>query len=164
MRFLGSLTLSVCAAALLCAGSSTPRREDVPKYMKMLTSGIGKDRAKAAEMLGRRGAISRKDVEDAIEPLKKMLQNDKDSGARSAAALALGAIAPTPDETVPLLIDALKDKSVDVKISAISALGLYGPAAKSAVTPLREIQKDKTDKKMSQAAGMALKSIFAKMK
>jgi HEAT repeat protein len=164
MRALASLTLSIFAVALVCAGDAPPRREDVPKYLKWLKSSTAKDRAKGAVMLGKRGAINRKDVEDGLDPLKTALQKDTDSSVRSAAALALGRIGAEAEETVPLLMEALNDKSVDVKISAIDALGLYGPAAKAAANPLREIQKEKTDKKLSMAAGQALKSIFAKTK
>lgn len=165
MRLLGALLASVAAAALVCAGGSTPRREDVPKYLNMLLkSTSAKDRAKGAEMLGKRGAISRKDVEEALEPLKKALQKDIDNSVRAAAALALGRIGAEPEETVPLLIESLKAKSIDLKLSVIDALSLYGPAAKAAAKPLREIQKEKTDKKLSMAAGNALKSIFSKMK
>jgi HEAT repeat protein len=165
MRSLVSLSLLLTSAALVLAGGATPRREDVPKYLNMLLKSTkAKERAHGAEMLGKRGAINRKDVEEAVDPLKTALQKDVDSSVRAAAARALGNIAPEPKETVPLLIDALKDKSIDVKIATMTALGQYGPEAKAAVTSLREIQKDKDDKKLSQAAGAALKSILAKMK
>lgn len=165
MRVLVCLSMVLASAALVAAGGSTPRREDVPKYLNMLVKGTkSKDRALGAEMLGKRGAVNRKDVEEAIEPLKNALQKDMDAGVRAAAARALGNIAPDPAETVPLLVEALKDKAFDVKLASMSALGQYGPEAKAAVTPLREIAKMKDDKKLSQAAGAALKSIMAKTK
>src|SRR4051794_33221021 len=65
------LTVSLVVAG----GTGTPRKEDVPKYLKMLLkSQTGKERAVAAEMLGKRGAIKAVDVADAIQPLQKALE------------------------------------------------------------------------------------------
>ena len=62
----------------LRGGIGLPKKEDVPKYMKQLSATNGADRAKAAEMLGKRGGINANDVEEAVEPLKKALQKDID--------------------------------------------------------------------------------------
>jgi len=112
---------------------------------------IATDRAKAAEMLGLRGGIKVSDVEDAVEPLKKMLEKDKDAKVRSAAARALGAIQLDAEGTVPLLIDRLKSESEEkeVRMSAVVALGQYGPDAKEALPPLRDYLK-KFDPKKSK--------------
>ncbi|MBI3410126.1 MAG: HEAT repeat domain-containing protein [Planctomycetes bacterium] len=147
------------------SGTGTPKKEDVPKYLKMLkTSQLAKERALGAEMLGKRGAINVDDVEDAIEPLKSALQKDADVKVKAAAATALGNIAPDPQNTVPILIEAVKDKNLELKMAAITALGQFGAAAKAAIEPLREIAKDKTDKKLSLTAVLALKSIIGKKK
>ncbi len=153
MRFaqLFGLGLFLVSVSFVAAGSGAPKKEDVPKYMKqLLTAQSAADRAKAAEMLGRRGTISVKDVEDAVEPLKKTLQKDIDAKVRAAAALALGEIHLQPEETVPILIDKLKtDTSMDVKLASATALGLYGPEAKNALQPLRDLAK-KFDPKKSK--------------
>src|SRR5262249_6781371 len=128
------------------------------------TSQSAKERAVAAEMLGKRGAINAEDVEDAIEPLKSALRADSDVKVRTAAAAALGNIGADPETTVPLLIDTLKAKNLDLKMAAITALGKFGPTAKAAIEPLREIAKEKTDKKLSLTALLALKSIVGKKK
>src|SRR5262249_43304020 len=100
------------------AGTGVPKKEDVPKYLKMLkTSQSAKERAVAAEMLGKRGAINAEDVEDAIEPLKSALRADSDVKVRTAAAAALGNIGADPETTVPLLIDTLKEKNLDLKMA-----------------------------------------------
>jgi hypothetical protein len=142
MRFvptIGLLILFSGVGFLLAGGVGVPRKEDVPKYMKQLTAASGADRAKAAEMLGKRGGINANDVDDAVEPLKTMLQKDKDAKARAAAARALGDIHPEAATTVPTLIDALKnDKDKDVKMATVVALGQFGPDAKDALPPLRE--------------------------
>src|SRR5207249_4955083 len=123
-----------------------------------------KERAAAAEMLGKRGAINAEDVEDAIEPLKSALQKDSDVKVKAAAATALGSIGAEPESIVPILIDTLKDKNIELKLAAMTALGQFGPTAKAAIEPLREIAKDKTDKKLSITAILALKSIAGKKK
>ena len=155
------LTVSLVVAG----GTGTPRKEDVPKYLKMLLkSQNGKERAVAAEMLGKRGAIKAVDVADAIQPLQKALEKDIDSAVRAAAAKALGNIGADPEGSVPLLIEALKDKQGDVRFNSIVALGQYGPDAKEALSPLREFLGKKDDKITSQAAKTAIGNITGKKK
>lgn len=152
---------------LAWGGGGTPKKEDVPKYLKTLkTSKVAKDRAFAAEMLGKRGAIKASDVDDAVEPLKLALRKDVDNSVKAAAAAALGNISPDAETTVPLLIDALKEKNADIKVAAMRALSQYAAMAKDAVAPLREIMKENKDKdkKLAQEAAMALKSISGKKK
>lgn len=130
------------------AGAGIPKKEDVPKFMFMLKSNSGKDRANAAQMLGKRGQVAFKDVENAIDPLKTMLQKDPDANARKAAAIALGSIHPEPETTVPQLIEACKkDANVDVKVAAAESLGVFGPDAKDGAPAIRELMKSFTDKK-----------------
>lgn len=159
----GSVLMLFVACTFVLAGAGVPRREDIPKYINLLTKGgTGKERANAAEMIGKRGALSVKDVTEAIEPLKTALQKDKDATVRAASARALGAIATEAEKTVPLLVDALKDMSEEVKFASIGALARYGPAAKSANKALNELRAKKDEKKLSMAAGNALKTINAK--
>ncbi len=80
-RAVGVAVLLVSVGVAL--GGSAPRREDVPKYLKMLQAGgKGKDRALAAEMLGKRGMVNYNDVKDAIEPLKTALREDTEAAVR----------------------------------------------------------------------------------
>ena len=144
MKFVQGLGLSIflCSVSLVLAGGvGIPKREDMPKYLKMLQSAASAaDRAKAADMLGKRGGINANDVEDAIEPLKKALEKDKEATVRAASARALGNIHPEAEGTVSLLIDRLKnDSSKDVKMASVVALGQFGPDAKDALVPLREM-------------------------
>lgn len=158
-----SAALIVLAGMMTLAeggGSTKVKKEDVPKYLIMLKNApSAKDRALAAEMLGRRGAIKASDVKDAIEPLQMALKKDSDMEVKKSAAAALGNIGSDASNTVPLLIDALKEKNNGLKTAAIVALGQYGGEAKEAIPALREIVKEKTDKALSQMAGAALKSI-----
>jgi HEAT repeat protein len=144
MKFAKAAGLGIlfCSMSLVMAGGfGIPKREDVPKYLKQLqTSPSATDRAKAAEMLGKRGGINANDVEEAIAPLKKVLEKDDDAKVRAAAARALGNIHPEAAGTVPLLIDRLKnDSSMDVKLATVVALGQFGGEAKEAVPSLQEL-------------------------
>lgn len=154
MKFAQAFGLGIllCGVSLLVAGQiGVPKKEDVPKYLnQLLKSTNGSERAKAAEMLGKRGGINAMDVEEAVGPLKKALEKDVDAKVRAAAARALGDIHTLPEETVPLLIDRMKnDAKMDVKMAIVVALGQYGPDATSAVQPLRDLAK-KFDAKKSK--------------
>ncbi|MBI3822457.1 MAG: HEAT repeat domain-containing protein [Planctomycetes bacterium] len=144
MKLVQALGLSILLFSVsltLAGGIGIPKKEDVPKYLKQLqTSTVAADRAKAAEMLGKRGGINADDVEDALAPLRKALQKDKDAKVRAAAARALGNIHSKAEDTVPALIDRLKNDDVmEVKLATVVALGQYGPEAKEAIPPLREL-------------------------
>ncbi len=156
--------LTIC---LTLEGGGAVKKEDVPKYLKMLqTSKTAKDRATAAKALGERGAINVNDVKDAVEPLKTTVQKDVDAGVRAAAAGALGNIGTQPEDTVPLLADVVKkDKSLDVKLAAVQALAQFGPEAKSALPAIRELaQQEKGNKKVAAAVKGATQAIVGKKK
>ncbi len=152
----------VAISATVAGGLGIPKREDVPKYLKQLkTSPVAADRARAAEMLGKRGGINANDVEEAVEPLKKSLEKDIDASVRAAAALALGNIHSDAVGTVPLLIGRLKnDSAMSVKMASVVALGQYGPDAKDALPPLRELGK-KFDAKKSKEGQTIQNSVMA---
>jgi HEAT repeat protein len=167
-RLLLSCPILLIAIAVLNAGGGgdAPRREDVPKYLEMLTkSKSGDERATAAEMLGRRGAVNVKDVADAVEPLRVALKKDPELKVRRAAAMALGRIAPEPaSETVPLLIETLADKDYTLRMNVVQALGAYGPEAKDALPALRALQKETKDKKDMKTVAAAIVTISEKKK
>jgi len=129
-RVVGVSVLFASLGVALAGG--VPR--DVSKYIQVLKSpaSSAKDRADAADIIGKRGAISYQAVQDAIDPLQTALK-DKDAKVRGAAALALGKIHPEAKETVPLLLDLVKEEEVlDTKLAAVTALGLYGGDAREA--------------------------------
>lgn len=153
-----SLFLSVTIAI---AGGSTPSREDIPKYIATISnpSANAKSKAEAADMIAKRGAISARDVRDAVEPLKKLAQMDKDAGVRKSAVLAIANIAPDSSSTVPMLIGILtKDSAEEVKLATVRALGQYGPEAKSALPAIRNFGKT-LDKKQQGPIRNATKAI-----
>jgi HEAT repeat protein len=165
MRSLIAMFTLVGVIGLGTMAAEGPKKIDVAKQISLLKSAkSARDRAAAANELGRHGAIRARDVKDAIEPLLEALKNDKDADVRRAAARALGDISPDPKFVVPALTEALKDGSVAVKMAAATALGQYGNDARSALPPLRELANMKNDKKLSQAARVAIKSIVGKQK
>jgi len=130
----------VSVSLLRAGGGALPRREDMPKYVNPLKTSSSKPAEKitAANMIGKRGEVNVKDVEDALEPLKLVAKKDRDNGARKAAIGALGSIAPEDADTVPLLIEILKnDKAADVKRATAEALARFGPRAKSALPTIK---------------------------
>jgi HEAT repeat protein len=165
MRNLIVMGTLVGALGLSTLEADVPRKIDVGKQIDLLKNGkTAASRAEAAAELGRHGAIRARDVKDAIEPLLEALKNDTSADVRRAAAKALGDISPEASSTVPPLMEALKDKSPAVKMAAARALGQYGAEARSAVPSLRALAQAKADKKVSQAARLALKAIAGKKK
>jgi HEAT repeat protein len=61
-------------------------------------------------------------------------------------------------QVVPALIEAVKNKAVDIRLSAAIGLGSFGEQAKDAIPALQEAQKDR-DRRVREAAGIALSRI-----
>jgi HEAT repeat protein len=164
-RLLMSGSILLTSVAVLVAGGA-PRREDVPKYLEMLkTSKSASDRALAADMLGKRGAVNLKDVAEAIQPLRQALKKDSELQVRRAAAKALGMIAPAPaEDTVPLLIETLADMDYALRMATVQALAAYGPEAHDALPALRTLQKQTKDKKDMKTLAAAITVISEKKK
>jgi hypothetical protein len=116
----------------------------------------------AIEALGGHGEVRASDVQEAVEPLTELLKNDSNAKVREAAALTLGKVSPDPEVAVPALVAALKDKVQQVPLAACNALARIGPEAKEALPALLELMKEskeKANKKLLQAANLAIKSI-----
>jgi HEAT repeat protein len=150
-----------------------PTRAEIPALVKELKSDDAGKRTRAAQLLGRAGQVNVKLVSAAVPTLLDMAQKDGDTGARRAAAEALGYSAPEPKDAVPILVSILKDdKDLGVKTAAATALGYLGPSARDAVPALQEAlaigknaAKDEKDKQaLGKAAGAALKLIGGKAK
>ena len=61
-------------------------------------------------------------------------------------------------QVVPALIEALKDKAVDIRWSAAIGLGYFGDQAEDAIPALQAAQHDR-DARVREAAGVALSRI-----
>ena len=59
---------------------------------------------------------------------------------------------------VPALIEVLKDKENDIRLSAAIGLGYFGEEAKDAIPALQAAQRDR-DARVREAAGVALSRI-----
>jgi len=166
IRILACTIAALFALNGLQAGSvGVPKKEDVPKYLKMLTSSSSpKDRAFAAEQLGRRGQVQVRDVKEAIDPLLSIMKSDSSSDVRRAAVAALGNIGTQPKTVIPALKDALKDKVLKVNLAAVSALGQYGVQAREAIPALREFAKSRNkDKGTMRMVNQTIKQINARV-
>lgn len=123
------------------AGPSAARAQPLAETeyataVRQLSNGEPAERARAAELLGRRGV----DRRDAIVPhLRRSLREDRDWRVRASSGRALGRLSAR--EAVPDLVRALRDPVVDVRVVAAAALWrLPDPAA---VPALLELLRDR---------------------
>lgn len=87
------------------------------KAVERLHASDPKQRALAADEMGRRGHRFRHEISELLRPL---LLSDPDATVRAASGRALGRLGAR--EAVPDLIKALSDKSADVRVVAAAAL------------------------------------------
>jgi HEAT repeat protein len=62
-------------------------------------------------------------------------------------------------KVVPALIEALKDKGTDIRLSAAIGLGYFGEQAKDAIPALQQASKSDHDARVRKQAGVALSRI-----
>lgn len=89
-----------------------------PQLVSLLTDSSPKVRAAAAESLGQIA------LPEAVKPLAKVLDKDKDAGVRIAAAKALGRF--ETDEATKALNKAMKDRSAEVREAVSRSLKKTG--------------------------------------
>jgi len=141
-------TLATVLGLLLLAvpyANAESKEAKVEKLIKQLDSSDAKDRAKAAEEIGKMAEIKVSLGKPAVPKLIALLE-DKDTSVRAAAS---GAVCRCDDkDAVAPIIKMLKDEKEDrVKVQAIQGLGIMGGAAKDALPTIREIgQKAREDK------------------
>lgn len=151
------LVLLVGADRLGAAG----KEDEAKKATENLKKGKdAKTKIAALDDLGRLGQVQYKYAEAAIPEIFKFLK-DKDTGLRTAAARAIGMIAPEDEKTVEELLTALKAEKEDgPKFAMVVALGQLGGRAKDAVPELRTVLKAADAKsKLAKQVQMSIKSI-----
>ena len=89
------------------------------------------------------------------------LKTEKDPDVRANTIVYFGSFGAKSRIAVPVLIEALKDTSIQVRFSAIQALQNIGPTAKAAIPALRELLND-PDQNVRNFAQTALNVIGQK--
>jgi len=141
----------------------TRARASVPAIIRTLKSRDFLLRGHAIVALG----FMETDPAITIPPLLQILQFEDVSDSKTVRYLrncviaALGEVAgPKAEPAISVLLDALKDKTLDraYRINAARALGKIGPGARSAVPALTDLLSDE-DRKLSSEAAEALRII-----
>lgn len=99
------------------------------------------------------GCSKSKSTDELIQDLKST-----DEGARLRAVRLLPERKGDAEKVIPALIEALKDKGGDLRVSAAIGLGYFGAQAKDAIPALQTAQHDR-DARVREAAGKALSRI-----
>lgn len=122
---------------------SSNMRDAVLKDLDLLVKAVKNDNKevsiKAMDILSRFG----QEATVAIPVLKEALMRD-DEKIQGSALRTLGKIAQ-PQESVPILIDALRSKSNDVRRPVLIALGKIGSEAKEALPYIIKILEDEQE-------------------
>jgi HEAT repeat protein len=99
------------------------------------------------------GCGSNKSTDELIGDLKSPQEKD-----RLIAVRLLPQKKGDAAKTVPALIEALKDKENDIRLSAAIGLGYFGEKARDAIPALQAARRDR-DARVREAAGVALSRI-----
>jgi HEAT repeat protein len=100
------------------------------------------------------GCGKKKSTDQLIEDLKSPEERD-----RLIAVRLLPQKKGDGPRIVPALIEALKDKDGDIRVSAAIGLGSFGEQARDAIPALEAAQKNGRDARVREAAGKALSRI-----
>ena len=100
---------------------------------------------------------------EAVPPLIRVLEHDRDEGVRSSAAASLGRIGLLPELSAPALVAALRDEAERVRAEAAKSLGAeaFAAAAQVIVPALVTALTDKTSS-VQQSAGRSLSELGPK--
>jgi HEAT repeat protein len=99
------------------------------------------------------GGCGKKSTDQLLEDLKSPQERDRLIAVRLLADRKGDAA-----QVVPALIEALKDKDTDIRLSAAIGLGYFGEQARDAIPTLQAAQRDR-DARVREAAGVALSRI-----
>jgi HEAT repeat protein len=151
------LSLFLLAAPFVSAES---REEKAQKLIKQLDASEPRDRAKAAEEIGKLAEIKVSLGKPAVPKLITLLE-DKDTNVRAAAA---GAVCRCDDKSaVDPIVKMLKDeKETKVILQAVMGLGIMGESAREALPTIREIaqkNREEKDKRVLIACRNAMEEI-----
>jgi HEAT repeat protein len=105
-------------------------------------------------MLACGGCGKKKSTDDLIEDLKSSKEGDRIKAVRLLQERRGDAA-----KVVPAMIQALKDKSHDSRLSAVIGLGYFGDQARDAIPALEQLSKSDRDVRIREQARAALSSI-----
>jgi HEAT repeat protein len=144
MKRLAVLALGCFFLGLGFADAQTPKKSDVPKFIKQLSDKDAKMRLSGIKGIYEVGIIKAKNVAEAVEPLVGIVKKDPDAKCRAEAAVTLGAIDPEePKGVVETLMTAMKeDKDAGVQTGCITGLGNLAGKAKAALPTLQEMNNE----------------------
>ncbi|HZV05637.1 MAG TPA: HEAT repeat domain-containing protein [Gemmataceae bacterium] len=100
------------------------------------------------------GGCGRKSTDELLQDLRSGQEGDR-----------IKAVRLLPDrkgdaaKVIPVMIESLKDKESDVRLSAAIGLGYYGEQAKDAIPALQAAANKDRDARVRDAAGIALSRI-----
>ena len=100
------------------------------------------------------GGCGGKSTDQLIEDLKSSQDREQTIAVRTLPRRKGDAA-----KVIPALIEALKDKNGDIRVSAALGLGSFGEQAKDAIPALEAAQKNGRDARVREAAGKALSRI-----
>jgi HEAT repeat protein len=100
------------------------------------------------------GCARQKSTDELIADLKSTEERERIIAVRTLPQRTADAA-----QVVPALIEALKDRDADVRVSAAIGLGSFGEQARDAIPALQAAQKNGRDARVREAAGKALKRI-----
>jgi HEAT repeat protein len=141
--------------AIRALGQIGPRANDaVPDLIAAMRSENNSVRCEAADALGQIGPAAKAAILDLIREVRR------DSGySRCKALESLGRIgSAAPKQVLPVLVEGLEAKDLNMRSAAARALGHMGPAAKEAVELLRRKAAD-TSSRISIESERALRKI-----
>ena len=100
------------------------------------------------------GCGKKKSTDELIDDLKSTEERDRIIAVRTLPQKKADAL-----KVVPALIEALKDKDADVRVSAALGLGSFGEQARDAIPALDAAHMNGRDARVREAAGKALSRI-----
>ncbi len=103
------------------------------------------------------GCAKTKSTDELIADLKSGTERDRIIAVRLLPQRTVDAA-----KIVPVMIDCLKDKQGDVRLSAAIGLGSFGEEARLAIPDLQAAENDR-DVRVRRAAGVALSRIDPKL-
>ena len=151
--------------AIAMAKSASPG-EAIPLLVELLKRKGPESRVAGAAGLAEIGPAAHAAIPVLVANMKEAISKERRAyDVGSQTAVALGQIAPnspkakeTSPEVIAVLTQALKVRSIPLRLPSIKALGNFGPEAVAAIPSLRELENEQ-DEPVREAVEKALQKI-----